>query len=139
MKDPEVMRTISEQFPKIAFGWEIEPEESVEFEIPVTHGIRFRSNEPCVSPIIYLSLHQAMDGVIRNFPRFFMLTPPRKITTLSALHPGLAQNLGITGRSMMATQAVIQLTISNGHFIRPSPVPSLTCHRHPHPLSSMPP
>jgi pyruvate dehydrogenase phosphatase len=54
LKDPQVMKQISEQFPRIAHGWEIEPEESLEFEIPVTHGIRFRSNEPCVS----LSVHQ---------------------------------------------------------------------------------
>ncbi|KAL5443444.1 hypothetical protein PMIN07_003592 [Paraphaeosphaeria minitans] len=47
LKDPQVMKQISDQFAKIAFGWEIEPEESIEFEIPVTHGIRFRSNEPC--------------------------------------------------------------------------------------------
>ena len=49
LKDPEVLRQISEQFPKIAFGWEIQEDESREFDIPVTHGIRFRSNEPCVS------------------------------------------------------------------------------------------
>ena len=49
LKHPEVLRQISDQFPKIAFGWEIQENESREFEIPVTHGIRFRSNEPCVS------------------------------------------------------------------------------------------
>jgi hypothetical protein len=61
LKDPQVMKQISEQFSKIAHGWEIEPEESLEFEIPVTHGIRFRSNEPCVS----LSVHRdtAVDGL----------------------------------------------------------------------------
>ncbi|KAF1974220.1 protein serine/threonine phosphatase 2C [Bimuria novae-zelandiae CBS 107.79] len=47
LKDPEVLRQISEQFPKIVFGWEIEEEDSREFDIPITHGIRFRSNEPC--------------------------------------------------------------------------------------------
>lgn len=61
LKDPEVLRQISEQFPKIAFGWEIQPEESVEFEIPVTHGIRFKSNEPCVSyPISQITLLHGM-------------------------------------------------------------------------------
>lgn len=49
LKDPEVLRQISEQFPKIAYGWEIQEDESREFDIPITHGIRFRSNDPCVS------------------------------------------------------------------------------------------
>jgi serine/threonine protein phosphatase PrpC len=49
LKDPEVLRLVNERFHQIAWGWEMSEEDSREFEMPVTHGCRFRSNEPCVS------------------------------------------------------------------------------------------
>jgi pyruvate dehydrogenase phosphatase len=47
LKDPNVARLISEQFEKMAAGWMIGTEDARKENIPVTHGCRFRSNEPC--------------------------------------------------------------------------------------------
>lgn len=47
MKDPNVARFFHEQFDKMAGGWMMTAEEAVKENIPVTHGCRFRSNEPC--------------------------------------------------------------------------------------------
>ncbi|KAF2677080.1 protein serine/threonine phosphatase 2C [Lentithecium fluviatile CBS 122367] len=47
LRDPVVLGQINERFWKAAGGWEMSEEESVESGLPVTHGCRFRSNEPC--------------------------------------------------------------------------------------------
>jgi pyruvate dehydrogenase phosphatase len=54
MKDPNVAKFFSEQFDKLCFGWMMTPDDAkrgVEgmpgVEMPITHGCRFRSNEPC--------------------------------------------------------------------------------------------
>jgi pyruvate dehydrogenase phosphatase len=54
MKDPAVAKFFSEQFDKLCFGWMMTPDDArkgVEgmagVEMPITHGCRFRSNEPC--------------------------------------------------------------------------------------------
>lgn len=49
LKSPDVARFFSEQFDKLAGGWMMTEEEAKRDGIPVTHGCRFRSNEPCVS------------------------------------------------------------------------------------------
>ncbi|KAL1612809.1 hypothetical protein SLS60_001038 [Paraconiothyrium brasiliense] len=112
LKDPEVMKQISEQFSKIAFGWEIEPEESLEFEIPVTHGIRFRSNEPCEDfyalgtapgpgskPWNYWSIYDGHAG--RHTSYYLQWT----------LHPSLSRAL--SNLSPTSTSSVIHSTIKN--------------------------
>jgi pyruvate dehydrogenase phosphatase len=38
---------LSEQFEKLAFGWMMTEDDSKKEYMPVTHGCRFRSNEPC--------------------------------------------------------------------------------------------
>lgn len=47
LKDPDVAQFFSEQFDKLAFGWMMTEDEAKRENIPVTHGCRFRSNEPC--------------------------------------------------------------------------------------------
>lgn len=47
LKDPNVAQFFSEQFDKLAFGWRMTEEEAKLENLPVTHGCRFRSNEPC--------------------------------------------------------------------------------------------
>lgn len=47
LKDPGVAKFFSEQFDKLAFGWMMTAEEATKEGMPVTHGARFRSNEPC--------------------------------------------------------------------------------------------
>ncbi|KAJ4366271.1 hypothetical protein N0V83_007907 [Neocucurbitaria cava] len=47
LKDPNVAQFFSEQFDKLAFGWMMTKEEARKEDMPVTHGVRFRSNEPC--------------------------------------------------------------------------------------------
>ncbi|KAH7086533.1 phosphatase 2C-like domain-containing protein [Paraphoma chrysanthemicola] len=47
LKDPGVAQLLSEQFDKLAFGWMMTEQDAKEEGIPVTHGCRFRSNEPC--------------------------------------------------------------------------------------------
>ncbi|KAL5117287.1 hypothetical protein ACEQ8H_004846 [Pleosporales sp. CAS-2024a] len=47
MKEPGVAEFISGQFEKLAFGWMMTEAEAQRDAIPVTHGCRFRSNEPC--------------------------------------------------------------------------------------------
>ncbi|KAF1939024.1 protein serine/threonine phosphatase 2C [Clathrospora elynae] len=47
LKDPNIARFLSEQFDKLAFGWMMSEEDAKEDDMPITHGCRFRSNEPC--------------------------------------------------------------------------------------------
>lgn len=54
LKDPNVAKFFSEQFDKLCFGWmmtEDDAKKGVEgmegVQMPITHGCRFRSNEPC--------------------------------------------------------------------------------------------
>ncbi|KAF1955398.1 protein serine/threonine phosphatase 2C [Byssothecium circinans] len=47
LKDAEVLRSFNERFSEMAGGWELSVEEAVEVGMPVTHGCRFKSNEPC--------------------------------------------------------------------------------------------
>ncbi|KAJ4292620.1 hypothetical protein N0V90_009283 [Kalmusia sp. IMI 367209] len=112
LKDPEVMRQINEQFSKVCFGWQVEPEESVEFEIPVTHGIRFRSNEPCEDyyaigtapgpgskPWNYWSIFDGHAG--RHTAYYLQWT----------LHPNLS--LALSNLSTASTSSVIHSTIKD--------------------------
>ncbi|KAF2128099.1 protein serine/threonine phosphatase 2C [Dothidotthia symphoricarpi CBS 119687] len=47
LKHPDVAQYLSEQFDKLAGGWMMNEEEARRDGMPVTHGCRFRSNEPC--------------------------------------------------------------------------------------------
>ncbi|KAL6705987.1 hypothetical protein ACN47E_006266 [Coniothyrium glycines] len=47
LKDPNVAKFFSEQFAKLAGGWMMHEEEAIRENIPLTHGCRFKSNEPC--------------------------------------------------------------------------------------------
>ncbi|KAI4706573.1 hypothetical protein J4E89_008640 [Alternaria sp. Ai002NY15] len=54
MKDPAVAKFFSEQFDKLCYGWMMTPDDSKkgvegmpDVQMPITHGCRFRSNEPC--------------------------------------------------------------------------------------------
>jgi pyruvate dehydrogenase phosphatase len=47
LKDPGVARFLSEQFDKLAFGWMMTRDDAQRDNMPITHGCRFRSNEPC--------------------------------------------------------------------------------------------
>jgi pyruvate dehydrogenase phosphatase len=47
LKDPAVVKFFSEQFAKLAHGWMMTEDEAKNEGIPVTHGCRFRSNQPC--------------------------------------------------------------------------------------------
>ncbi|XP_014551896.1 hypothetical protein COCVIDRAFT_111675 [Bipolaris victoriae FI3] len=54
LKDPTVAKFLSDQFEKLCFGWmmtEDDARKGVEgmedVQMPITHGCRFRSNEPC--------------------------------------------------------------------------------------------
>ena len=47
LKNPQVAQFFSEHFDKLAGGWKMEEKDAVEENIPVTHGCRFKSNEPC--------------------------------------------------------------------------------------------
>jgi pyruvate dehydrogenase phosphatase len=47
LKNPQVAQFFSEHFDKLAGGWKLEEKDAVEENIPVTHGCRFKSNEPC--------------------------------------------------------------------------------------------
>jgi hypothetical protein len=49
LKSPEVAKFFSEQFERLAGGWKMTEKDALEENIPVTHGCRFKSNEPCVS------------------------------------------------------------------------------------------
>lgn len=55
LRDPEVLRQYVERFGELQSAWAMNEEDSREFGIPVTHGIRFRSNEPCVSRLYFVS------------------------------------------------------------------------------------
>jgi pyruvate dehydrogenase phosphatase len=46
-KNPQVAKLLSEAFDKLAFGWMMTEEDARETEMPLTHGCRLRSNEPC--------------------------------------------------------------------------------------------
>ncbi|KAF1851439.1 protein serine/threonine phosphatase 2C [Cucurbitaria berberidis CBS 394.84] len=47
LKDPNVAQFFSDQFDKLAFGWMMTKEDASRDGMPLTHGVRFRSNEPC--------------------------------------------------------------------------------------------
>ncbi|CAI6339775.1 unnamed protein product [Periconia digitata] len=47
LKDPERLMQINDLFNDIANGWMMNEENAQEWYIPVTHGCRFKSNEPC--------------------------------------------------------------------------------------------
>ncbi|KAF1924784.1 protein serine/threonine phosphatase 2C [Didymella exigua CBS 183.55] len=47
MKDPQVAQFMSEHFDKLAGGWRMTEKDAAEESISVTHGCRFKSNEPC--------------------------------------------------------------------------------------------
>ncbi|KAI4610686.1 hypothetical protein J4E83_008300 [Alternaria metachromatica] len=54
MKDPAIAKFFSEQFDKLCYGWMMTPDDSKkgvegmpDVQMPITHGCRFRSNEPC--------------------------------------------------------------------------------------------
>jgi serine/threonine protein phosphatase PrpC len=47
LKSPQVAQFFSEHFDKLAGGWKMTEKEAAEEDIPVTHGCRFKSNEPC--------------------------------------------------------------------------------------------
>ena len=47
LKDPNVVKALSEHFDKLASGWMLAGDEAEKEGIPTTHGVRFRSNEPC--------------------------------------------------------------------------------------------
>ena len=44
-----MLRSINERFAEMAGGWEMNEDEARESGMPITHGCRFKSNEPCVS------------------------------------------------------------------------------------------
>jgi pyruvate dehydrogenase phosphatase len=46
-KDPQVAKLMSEAFEKVALGWMMTEEDARDTEMPLTHGCRLRSNEPC--------------------------------------------------------------------------------------------
>lgn len=47
LKSPQVAQFFSEHFDKLAGGWKLTEKDALEEDIPVTHGCRFKSNEPC--------------------------------------------------------------------------------------------
>ena len=47
LKNPQVAQFFSEHFDKLAGGWKMTETDALEEDIPVTHGCRFKSNEPC--------------------------------------------------------------------------------------------
>ncbi|KAJ4407719.1 hypothetical protein N0V91_003689 [Didymella pomorum] len=47
LKNPQVAQFFSEHFDKLAGGWMTTEKDAAEDNIPVTHGCRFKSNEPC--------------------------------------------------------------------------------------------
>lgn len=47
LKDPGVVQFFSEQFERLAGGWRMTENDAVQENIPVTHGCRFKSNDPC--------------------------------------------------------------------------------------------
>lgn len=47
LKSPEVAKFFSDQFDRLAGGWKLTEKDALEENIPVTHGCRFKSNEPC--------------------------------------------------------------------------------------------
>ncbi|KAH4853489.1 hypothetical protein HBI22_142700 [Parastagonospora nodorum] len=47
LKDPNIAKFLSSQFEKLAFGWKMSEDDAKADRLPVTHGCRFRSNEPC--------------------------------------------------------------------------------------------
>lgn len=47
LKDPGVTQFFSEHFEKLAGGWRMTEKDAAEENIPVTHGCRFKSNDPC--------------------------------------------------------------------------------------------
>ena len=49
LQDPEFYQTVNEGFDRLAYAWAMSEEDAEEVSMPVTHGIRFRSNSPCVS------------------------------------------------------------------------------------------
>lgn len=47
LKNPQVAQFFSENFDKLAGGWKMTEKDAAEENMPVTHGCRFKSNEPC--------------------------------------------------------------------------------------------
>jgi serine/threonine protein phosphatase PrpC len=47
LKNPDVLKLLSDQFDKLAFGWMMTSEDAKKDNMPITHGCRLRSNEPC--------------------------------------------------------------------------------------------
>jgi pyruvate dehydrogenase phosphatase len=54
LKDPNVAKFFSDQFEKLCFGWMMSEDDArkgvegmEDVQMPITHGCRFRSNEPC--------------------------------------------------------------------------------------------
>ena len=47
LKDPGVVQFFSEQFERLAGGWRMTENDAAQENIPVTHGCRFKSNNPC--------------------------------------------------------------------------------------------
>ncbi|KAH6642992.1 phosphatase 2C-like domain-containing protein [Boeremia exigua] len=47
LKDPQIAQFFSENFDKLAGGWKMSEKDAAEEDMPVTHGCRFKSNEPC--------------------------------------------------------------------------------------------
>ena len=47
LKSPQVAQFFSENFDRLAGGWKMTEKDAFEENIPVTHGCRFKSNEPC--------------------------------------------------------------------------------------------
>ena len=46
-KDPDVGLTLSANFSRLVQGWMLTEKESMDANLPVTHGCRFQSNDPC--------------------------------------------------------------------------------------------
>ncbi|KAF1914304.1 phosphatase 2C-like domain-containing protein [Ampelomyces quisqualis] len=47
LKSPQAARILSDEFDRFAYGWMMTEEDAQQDNMPVTHGCRFRSNEPC--------------------------------------------------------------------------------------------
>jgi serine/threonine protein phosphatase PrpC len=47
LKNPQITQFLSEHFDRLAGGWRMTEKDATDENIPVTHGCRLRSNEPC--------------------------------------------------------------------------------------------
>jgi hypothetical protein len=73
-KNPQVLQLLSETFGMMANGWETDVQEAREWGIPVTHGCRFKVNNPCVSVFPFRFLN--------SFILFLILLPSSILTLL---------------------------------------------------------